>query len=51
MTAILKSLISDKTFKDLMKTYNEDDQKLVYANYFIYAGIWAIGAPIGDNQK
>jgi dynein heavy chain len=50
MTAILKSLISDKAFKDLMKNHKEEDQKLVYENFFIYAGIWAIGAPIGDER-
>lgn len=50
LTTILKSMITAKEFKDTVKNYKEEDQKIVYENLFIFAGIWSIGAPIGDDR-
>ncbi|CAG9311235.1 unnamed protein product [Blepharisma stoltei] len=50
MCTILYVLINAKDFKDHAKNLKEEDKKTVYENFFIYAGIWAIGGPIGDDR-
>lgn len=50
MCCILYALINAKEFKDIAKNLKEEDKKTVYENFFIYAGIWAIGGPIGDDR-
>jgi dynein heavy chain len=51
MCVILKSLISPRPFKDLTKNMKEEDKKLIYEAFYIYAGIWAIGAAIGEDRQ
>lgn len=51
MCVILKSLITPRSFKDLTKNMKEEDKKLIYEAFYIYAGIWAIGASIGEERQ
>lgn len=32
---------------DKLKTLGEEEIKLVYEGFFLYAGMWAIGGPVG----
>ena len=51
LCTILQSLLETKDFKDVYKTKDEAEKKIIYEAFFIYAGIWAIGGAIGDDKS
>lgn len=46
ITTILDHLLIEYKEK-LDKITNEEDLKLIYEAFFIFAGLWAIGGPVG----
>lgn len=50
MCHILQALIAGKEFKDWSKQAREDDKKTVFDCFFIYSGIWGIGAGLDDDM-
>jgi len=46
--AILDALLIE--FGNAIKNLKEDDQKNAYEAFFIFAGLWAIGGPVGGGQ-
>jgi dynein heavy chain, axonemal len=47
--SVLDSLLIE--YGDKIKTLKEDDQKLAYENFFVFAGMWGIGGGVGGGQE
>lgn len=48
MCAILDYLVIE--YGPKIKTLSEDEQKIAYEAFFIFAGLWGIGGPVGGGQ-
>jgi len=47
--SVLDSLLIE--YGDKIKALKEDDQKLAYENFFVFAGMWGIGGGVGGGQE
>jgi len=50
ITTILDALMDSKDFKDVMKNYSDEDQKISLLALYMYACMWAFGGPLCEEK-
>jgi hypothetical protein len=50
ITCILNALMDTKDYKDNMRTYSDEDQKLTLLALYLYATMWAFGGCLSEEK-